>query len=71
MYRNYRDVIAEIIREGQVSGELRDDVDAESVATSVISAHDGLGVQFFFDRDVDPDRVSAEFSRVLLEGLTR
>jgi len=70
-YRTYREIIADIVREGQVNGEIRADVDPDTVGTFIISAHDGLGIQFFFDRKLDPSRVAADFSRVLVEGLTR
>jgi len=68
-FRSYRRLIANVIREGQAGGELRPDADADDLATLVVAAMDGLGVQFFFDREIDPCRAVDGFGEVLLAGL--
>ena len=35
----------------------------------VVAAMDGLGVQIFFDREIDPNTTVAGFAEVLLTGL--
>jgi hypothetical protein len=35
----------------------------------VVAAMDGLGVQIFFDRQIDPKRTVAGFGEVLVAGL--
>ncbi|HSL19814.1 MAG TPA: TetR/AcrR family transcriptional regulator [Methylomirabilota bacterium] len=68
-FRTYRRLLADVIRDGQATGELRPDVDPDEVATMLVAAMDGLGVQAFFDRDIDPRRVVEHFGGVLLAGL--
>jgi len=68
-FRSYRRLVADVIREGQTTGELRSGVDPEAVAIMVVAAMDGLGVQIFFDREIDPDTTVAGFAEVLLTGL--
>jgi len=68
-FRAYRRLVADVIRGGQRTGELRPDVDAEAVATMVVAAMDGLGIQFFFDRSIDPSKTVDGFGGVLLAGL--
>ncbi len=68
-FRAYRRLVAEVVREGQAAGELRAEADADAVATMVVAAIDGLGVQFFFDRKIDPKRTVSGFGAVLLDGL--
>ena len=68
-FRSYRRLLANVIREGQAAGEIRSDVDPEAVAAMVVAAMDGLGVQIFFDRELDPDTTVSGFADVLLAGL--
>ncbi len=68
-FRAYRRLVADVIREGQTAGAIRSTVDAEAVAAMVVAAMDGLGVQIFFDRELDPDATVAGFGEVLLAGL--
>ena len=69
VYRRYRRVIANVIRDGQRRGEFRCEVDADALAIMVVSAHDGLGVQMFFDRAVRPGPTIQAFVHVLANGL--
>lgn len=68
-FRAYRRLIADVIREGQQKGELRGGIDADAVAVMVVAAMDGLGVQIFFDREIDPAATIGGFGEVLLAGL--
>jgi AcrR family transcriptional regulator len=69
VYRRYRDVIAEVIRDGQRRGEFRAEVDPDALATMIVGAHDGLGVQMFFDRSVRPGPTVQAFVDALAGGL--
>ena len=68
-FRSYRRVIADVIRNGQAAGELAPGVDPDAVATMLVAAMDGLGVQIFFDREIDARQVVDHFGQVLLAGL--
>jgi AcrR family transcriptional regulator len=68
-YRTYRRLVADVIRKGQSEGELQPDVDADAIAAMVVAAMDGLGIQFFFDRGLDPNATVSGFAEVLLAGL--
>ena len=68
-FRAYRSLIADVIREGQDNGELRPEINADAVATMVVAAMDGLGVQIFFDREIDPTATVDGFGEVLLADL--
>jgi AcrR family transcriptional regulator len=68
-FRTYRRLLSDVIREGQNAGELRSDADPDAVATMIVAAMDGLGVQIFFDREIDPKATVGDFAVVLLAGL--
>lgn len=68
-YGLYRALVADFFRRGQRRGEFRADLDIESLATLVVATVDGLGIQLYFDRSVDPRRVTGAFGRLLYEGL--
>jgi AcrR family transcriptional regulator len=56
--RRQRRLIAEIVREGQVSGEFRATVDADDFALALSGLMDGLGVQVTLGQpDVSPARM--------------
>ena len=56
--RRQRDLIAEIVREGQASGEFRSDADPDDFALSLSGLLDGLGVQVTLGQpDVTPERM--------------
>jgi AcrR family transcriptional regulator len=71
MYQEYRELAAGVIRRGQDEGDFRTDFDADQVATMVVAALDGLGVQSWFDRAIDPLPASEAFSDALCSGLCR
>ena len=67
--RQVRHSIADIIRTGQRSGELRPETDADGVATLIVGAFDGLGMQHWLDPELDPRTVTEAFAAVLCRGL--
>ena len=69
-YTFFRNLISNFIREGQNKGEFRTSIDAEALATLVVATVDGLGIQLFFDRSIDPHTITEAFGRLLYESLT-
>ncbi len=69
MYRDWRELGAATIREGQARGEIAATVDAEAVATLLVAALDGLGVQLWFDPSLEPRPAVSRFVDALCEGL--
>lgn len=69
MYHDWRELAAATIRDGQASGEIAGTVDADAVATMLVAALDGLGVQYWFDPTVDPRAVVARYVDAVCGGL--
>jgi len=69
-YTFFRNLVSDFIREGQNRGEFKDSIDAEALAALVVAAVDGLGIQLFFDRSIDPHTITTAFGRLLFESLT-
>jgi len=69
-YTFFRKLISDFIRNGQNRGEFTSSVDAEALAITVVATVDGLGIQLFFDRSIDPHRITEAFSCLLYQGLT-
>jgi len=68
-FRSYRRLAADVIREGQAAGDLNPDIDPEATAVMMVAAIDGLGVQIFFDRELDASAITANFAELILTGL--
>jgi AcrR family transcriptional regulator len=68
-YQEYRRVVSELIRRGQADGEFRADVDAEGLATLIVSGLDGLGIQHWIDTSIDLGRSVESFADALCRGL--
>ena len=68
-YRSYRMLIADLIHDGQQTGEFRPEIDADGVATLLVSTFDGLGMQCWLDPTIDATAVTAAFSDALCSGL--
>jgi AcrR family transcriptional regulator len=68
-YTHFRNFFANFIRDGQKSGEFKTSVDAEALAATVVATVDGLGIQLFFDRSLDPHRITRAFGHLLYESL--
>jgi AcrR family transcriptional regulator len=69
-YTLYRRLIADFIRNSQQRGKFRSDVAADALAAIVVATVDGLGIQHFFDRSMDPRSITEEFAHLLFESLT-
>ena len=69
-YHLYRKLVSDFIRSGQRRAEFRTDLDADSLAATVVATVDGLGIQLYFDRSVDPRRITEAFGHLLYESLT-
>jgi hypothetical protein len=69
MYREWREIAAATIRDGQMQGEITATVDADAVATMMVAALDGLGVQYWFDPSLDPRAVVDRYVDALCTGL--
>ncbi len=68
-YVFFRKVVSDFIRTGQDRSEFRRDVDVEALATTVVATIDGIGVQHYFDRSVDPGRTIEALGLMLIELL--
>jgi len=71
MYREFRDTVAALIREGIERGEFRSDTDPDSLAAALVGAWDALFLQAWFDRSFDPLTTSKNFLKVIINGLSR
>jgi hypothetical protein len=69
-YTFFRKLVADFIRDGQKRGEFTTSIDADALAATIVATVDGLGVQLFFDRSLDPHCITEAFGRLLFESLT-
>ena len=69
-YTFFRKLVADFIRDGQSKGEFVASVDADSLAAIIVASVDGLGIQLYFDRSLDPHRITETFGRLLYKSLT-
>lgn len=70
VYREYRTIVADILREGQARGEIRPETDTEAIAASLVGMWDALGLQAWMFENMDAAAVNAKFLDALLTGLT-
>lgn len=68
-YREFRGIVAALIREGVQGGEFRPDVDADSISAGLVGAIDGILLQAWFEEGFDPLATSRKFAARLLRGL--
>jgi AcrR family transcriptional regulator len=68
-YRDFRQIVSALIRDGVETGEFQPEVDAESVAAALVGAWDALLLQAWFDEGFDPLTTSRKFMTVLIRGL--
>ena len=69
-YSLFRNLVSDFIREEQNRGGFKTSVDAEALAAVVVATVDGLGIQLFFDRSINPNRITEAFASLLYESLT-
>jgi AcrR family transcriptional regulator len=68
-YTHFRNLFTNFVRDGQNRGDFKRTVDAEALAATVVATVDGLGIQLFFDRSLDPHRITRAFGHLLYESL--
>ncbi|UCG20450.1 MAG: TetR/AcrR family transcriptional regulator [Deltaproteobacteria bacterium] len=68
-YRDFRQIVSALIRDGIEKAEFRPEVDAESVAAALVGTWDALLLQAWFDEGFDPLTTSRRFMAVLISGL--
>jgi len=69
-YRDFRQIVSALIRDGIEAGEFQPEVDAESVAAALVGTWDALLLQAWFDEGFDPLTTARKFMAVLMSGLT-
>jgi AcrR family transcriptional regulator len=70
VYRDFRQIVSALIRDGIERGEFRRDVDPDAVAAGLVGGFDGLLLQAWFDESFDPMRASRHFVADLIQGLS-
>jgi AcrR family transcriptional regulator len=68
-YRDFRQIVSSLIRDGIEKAEFQPEVDAESVAAALVGTWDALLLQAWFDEGFDPLTTSRRFMAVLISGL--
>lgn len=68
-YSVYRGMTARILKEGQISGQIRSDIDADALSVMIVAAFDGLGVQLFFDPQLPVEHIADTLVESLYRGV--
>ena len=68
-YRDFRTVVAALIREGIQHGEFQEDVVPESVAAALVGSWDALLLQAWFDETFDPLTTARHHVAILIRGM--
>jgi len=68
-YRDFRDIVSALIREGIERGEFRAGLDVESIAAALVGTWDALLLQSWFDEGFDPLITARDFLNVVLKGM--
>ncbi len=69
IYRDFRGLVADLVRQGQARGELAGDMDPEAVAAWVVGGVDGLMLQHWFEPGLDPEPPVRNLLATLRRGL--
>jgi len=69
LYRQFRDIAAGLIREGQANGEFIEALNADAVAAWLVGGLDGLVLQAWFDPDIDVRTWTGDFLDTILRGI--
>ena len=70
LYGQYRSIVVDLLQEGMARGEFRADLAPASIAAALVGAWDAMFLQAWFEHDFDLQRVSQDFIRVLIRGLS-
>ena len=68
-YAAYHQHFARLLREAQRQGDIRLDMDVDSIAGMLTNAVDSVGLQFWLDKSIDPQQWTRSFVISLFEGL--
>jgi AcrR family transcriptional regulator len=69
LYTAYRAEVTGLIRAGQQSGEIKEDVDAAAIGAMLVGAIDGLFLQYWIDPSFDPRVWVKSFLSALFDGI--
>lgn len=69
LYRQFRDMSAELIETGKKSGEFAEQVDSAAVAAWLVGGMDGLMLQYWFDRSIEVERWVDSFLATVFRGI--
>lgn len=70
VYREFKGLVAELIREGAARGEFSDGVNAEATAAGLVGAWDAFLLQAWFDDEFKPLPISKDFLDTVLHGMS-
>ena len=68
-YREFREVVAALLRDGTERGEFNPNLKVEAIAAALVGTWDALLLQAWFDDEFDPVQSSRQFLDALFEGL--
>lgn len=68
-YKEFRAVVASLLRQGMEKGELRADIDPDGVAAVLVGSFDALLLQAWFDKTFQPVEAARGFLDALFTGL--
>lgn len=71
LYHNFRSIVSALIHDGIKRGEFREDVNPEAVAAALVGTWDAMFLQAWFDPSFDPLKISQNFLKVVIHGLTK
>ncbi len=68
-YEAFRKIVADIIQEGMDSGMFQKRVDPRAIASGIMGAWDGLGLQSMFDPAFDIEKTAEAYIKLVINGL--
>jgi len=69
-YKEFRGIVADLIRDGMDQGEFRPDVDVAAIAAAIVGTWDALFLQGWFDESFDIPDTGRKWMAVFIEGLS-
>jgi TetR/AcrR family fatty acid metabolism transcriptional regulator len=65
-------IILKIIEDGVHNGEIREDIDPESIRYTILGAMEHACLaQVIFNREIDPDQVTENICRIIFKGIKK
>lgn len=71
IYRTFRKIVSDIIQEGMTAGIFNRSINPRAIASGILGAWDGLGLQSFFDPDVNLEQTADVYMELVINGLLR